>query len=90
MKQSNVKKLVGLITALVVLVIVGMLVGLIFQFIHLNHLKAEASNLEKQVQYLKDSNSDSQNQIDFFNNSRALEDMYHSQGHGYEGDISFS
>lgn len=89
MKQNSMRRMIGLITAAVVLVVVGMLIGLIFQFVHLNRLKAEAAALEKQVEYLKDANTDAQNQIDFFSDARALEDMYHSQGYGKEGDIFF-
>ncbi|MDR0849883.1 MAG: septum formation initiator family protein [Christensenellaceae bacterium] len=89
MKQSNMKRMISAITVAVVLVVVGMLVGLIFQFTHLSKLKAEAAELNRQVQELKDSNADAQNQIDFFNNARALEDMYHSQGYGKDGDIFF-
>ena len=86
MKQKNLKMMISGITVAVVLVVVGMLAVLVWQFVYLGRLKAEAADLDAKVKYLKDYNSQAQSQIDFYNNAKALEDYFHSQGYGYDGD----
>ncbi len=89
MEERKLKRIVSLITVAVVIIFVAMIVGLVFQFVHLSKLKKEKKALDEKIAYYTQYSENMNDKIDYLNNSEALEDMYRALGYGKEGDIKF-
>lgn len=89
MEEKKLKRIVSLITILVVVVFVAMIIGLVFQFINLAKLKAEKKVLDEKISYYTLVNENTTYKINYYKDSETLEDMYRALGYGKEGDIKF-
>ena len=89
MTQAKIKAIVVAVTAAVVLAVCVMLVVLTIQFVTLNKLQADKARLDAAIAQIKEEKSNAANQIDFFGNQQALENMYRSQGYGKGNEIIF-
>ncbi len=89
MEEKKLKTIVSVVTALVVFALVAMVIGLIFQFVHLSNLKKKQTELQQQIAYYTNVSDDAKEKIDYYKNSEALEDMYRALGYSADGDIKF-
>lgn len=78
-----------LVTAGAVLLLAILLISLTYQFVVLSNLKRQQANLEANINSLTNYNTELDNQLEYFNNSEALEDYYRINGYGKEGDILY-
>lgn len=89
MTQEKLKNIVKLVTAGAVLLLAILLISLTYQFVVLSNLKRQQANLEANINSLTNYNTELDNQLEYFNNSEALEDYYRINGYGKEGDILY-
>jgi len=89
MTERKLKLIVQAVTVFAIMVVCAMIIGLTVQFVTLSKLKREQRSLNKTLSYLEDYSCDVNSQLDYYNNSQALEDMYRSQGYSKDSDIRF-
>lgn len=89
MTQEKLRNIVKLVTAGAVLLLAILLISLTYQFVVLSNLKRQQANLEANINSLTNYNTELDNQLEYFNNSEALEDYYRINGYGKEGDILY-
>ncbi len=87
MTQEKLKTIVKLVTAGAVILLAVLLVSLTYQFVVLANLKSQKRDLDASISELTEHNIELNNQLDYFNNSEALEDFYRANGYSKEGDI---
>ena len=88
MTQEKLKTIVKLITAGAVILLATLLVSLTYQFVVLANLKDQKSGLDASIKSLTEYNVELNNQVDYFNNSEALEDYYRANGYSKEGEVN--
>ena len=88
MTQEKLKTIVKLITAGAVILLATLLVSLTYQFIVLGNLEAQKADLDASINTLNNYNVELNNQVDYFNNSEALEDYYRANGYSKEGEVN--
>lgn len=89
MTQEKLRNIVKLVTAGAVLLLAILLISLTYQFVVLSNLKRQQAGLEANINSLTNYNTELDNQLEYFNNSEALEDYYRINGYGKEGDILY-
>lgn|GEM_PF-2912253 len=88
MTQEKLKTIVKLVTAGAVVLLAILLISLTYQFVVLSNLKRQKANLDASIQDLKEYNVELNNELDYFNNSEALEDYYRANGYSKEGEVN--
>ncbi len=88
MTQEKLKTIVKLVTAGAVVLLAILLISLTYQFVVLSNLKRQEANLDASIQDLKEYNVELNNELDYFNNSEALEDYYRANGYSKEGEVN--
>jgi len=86
--QEKLKTIVKLVTAGAVVLLAILLISLTYQFVVLSNLKRQKANLDASIQDLKEYNVELNNELDYFNNSEALEDYYRANGYSKEGEVN--
>lgn len=88
MTQEKLKTIVKLVTAGAVVLLAILLVSLTYQFVVLSNLRRQKANLDASIRDLKEYNVELNNELDYFNNSEALEDYYRANGYSKEGEVN--
>ncbi len=88
MTQEKLKTIVKLVTAGAVILLATILVSLTYQFVVLANLKRQSANLDAQIDALTEYNVQLNNELEYFNNSEALEDYYRANGYSKEGEVN--
>ena len=88
MTQEKLKAIVKLATAGAVILLAILLVSLTYQFVVLSNLKKQNAELDAQINALTEYNVQLNNELEYFNNSEALEDYYRANGYSKEGEVN--
>ena len=88
MTQEKLKTIVKLVTAGAVILLATIIVSLIYQFVVLGNLKRQSAELDAQINALTEYNVQLNNELEYFNNSEALEDYYRANGYSKEGEVN--
>ncbi len=89
MSKTKLKALTISITAIAVLALFSLIIGITFQFAKISKLRSQNLALQKQIEITKQQSELFENQTSFFNNTQALEDYYRQMGYGKEGEVYF-
>ena len=88
MTQEKLKAIVKLATAGAVILLAILFVSLTYQFVVLGNLKKQNAELDAQINALTEYNVQLNNELEYFNNSEALEDYYRANGYSKEGEVN--
>ena len=89
MQKNRLRLIIMLSTVCAIIALVSMVTGLTIQFAKISALKKQNKALESQIAIVREYTPKVEDELEFFNNTQALEDYYRQQGYGKNGDILF-